>query len=124
MARRFAQYDTRGYRTLNAAAGYAAWSPTYDTTMDDRLDLPLLESVASVEWIAIAAAVDLGCGTGRIGAWLKARGVRQVDGVDAAPAMLERAAAKGIYHRLAHAGAIETGLDGGDYDLAISSFVA
>ena len=123
MARRFAQYDTRGYRTLNAAAGYAAWSPTYDTTMDDRLDLPLLDSVASVEWIAIAAAVDLGCGTGRIGAWLKARGVRSVDGVDAAPAMLERAAAKEIYHRLAHAEATATGLGGGEYDLAISSFV-
>lgn len=124
MAQRFAQYDSRGYRTLDMAAGYSAWAPSYDATMDDHLDLPLLGSTASVDWSGVAAAVDLGCGTGRIGAWLKARGVRQVDGVDASAAMLQRAAAKGIYDRLTHAEATATGLGGADYDLAISSFAA
>jgi SAM-dependent methyltransferase len=107
---------------LDTANGYAAWAPCYDTTMDDRLDLTLLSSLGSAQWNVMAAAVDLACGTGRIGAWLKAHGVGSVDGVDASPAMLDRAAAKGIYDGLVCADAATTGLSGGRYDLAISSF--
>jgi SAM-dependent methyltransferase len=118
----FSRYDSRGYRTLDAVAGYAVWAPFYDATMDDRLDLPLLRSLVSVDWGRIAAAVDLGCGTGRIGAWLKERGVARVDGVDASSAMLERAGAKRIYDRLVCADAAASGLVGQGYDLAISSF--
>src|SRR4029077_13609103 len=92
--------------------------------MDDRLDLPLLGLLTSLDWRGIAAAVDLACGPGRIGSWLKARGVERVDGVDASSAMLDRAAAKGIYDRLVCADAAATGLVGQRYDLAISSFVA
>ena len=122
MTASFARYDTRGYRTLDVAAGYAAWAPSYDATMDDRLDLPLLGSLVSVDWGRITAAVDLGCGTGRIGAWLKAHGVACVEGVDASSAMLERAAAKRIYDRLVCTDAATSGLVGQGYDLAISSF--
>jgi SAM-dependent methyltransferase len=118
----FARYDSREYRTLDVAAGYTAWAPFYDATMDDRLDLPLLGLLASVDWSGIAAAVDLGCGTGRIGAWLKAHGVARVDGVDACSAMLDRAAARGIYESLVCADAAATGLAGQRYDLVISSF--
>jgi SAM-dependent methyltransferase len=124
MTERFPFYDRRGYPTLDVAAGYAAWAPFYDATMDDRLDLSLLNSLAGPDWNGINKAVDLACGTGRIGAWLKARGVRQVDGVDASSAMLDRAATKGIYDRLTHADATATGLGVADYDLAISSFAA
>ena len=60
MTASFAHYDTRGYRTLDVVAGYAAWAPFYDTTMDDRLDLPLLRTLVSVDWSGITAAVDLG----------------------------------------------------------------
>src|SRR5262249_51794440 len=124
MTEPFARYDSRGYCTVDVAAGYAAWAPFYDATMDDRLDLPLLASLASLDWSGITAAVDLACGTGRIGAWSKARGVERVDGVDASAAMLECAAAKGIYDRLVCADAAGTGLAGGRYDLAVSSLVA
>lgn len=124
MTEPFARYDSRSYRTLDVASGYAAWAPFYDASMDDRLDLSLLSALASVNWDDIGAAVDLGCGTGRIGAWLKARGVGRVDGIDACPAMLERAAPKRIYDRLMCVDAGATGLVTGDYDLVISSFVA
>jgi len=123
MTQSFARYDSRGYRTLDVAAGYAAWAPFYDATMDNQLDLPLLNSLAAVDWGGIAAAVDLGCGTGRIGAWLKAQGVTRVDGVDACSTMLERAAAKRIYDNVVCADATTTGLVGESYDLVISSFV-
>ena len=122
MAETFARYDTRGYRTVDVAEGYAAWAPIYDATMDDRLDLPLLSSLGSMDWNGKAAAVDLGCGTGRVGAWLKARGIARVDGVDSSPAMLERASAKAIYHNVVCADVIATGLAAGRYGLAISSF--
>jgi SAM-dependent methyltransferase len=118
----FGRYDSRGYHTLDVAAGYAAWAPFYDATMDDRLDLPLLRSLASVDWGAIAAAVDLGCGTGRIGAWLKAQDVAHIDGVDPCLAMLEQAVAKMIYESVVCADAASTCLVGQRYDLAISSF--
>jgi ubiquinone/menaquinone biosynthesis C-methylase UbiE len=124
MTEPFARYDSRGYRTVDAAAGYAAWAPFYDATMADRLDLPLLASLVSLEWNGITTAVDLACGTGRIGAWLKAHGVARVDWVDASSTMLDHAAAKGVCDRLVCADAAATGLVGQRYDLAISSFVA
>ena len=92
--------------------------------MDDRLDFPLLPSLSSVDWREIAASVDLGCGTGRIGVWLKQHGVGRVDGVDVSPEMLDRAAAKDIYDRLVCADAVASGLGEARYDLAVSSFVA
>lgn len=46
------------------------------------------------------AAADLGCGTGRTGAWLKRHGIRDIDGVDLAAEMLRLAAGKRIYRRL------------------------
>jgi len=122
MTASFSHYDSRGYRTLDVVAGYSVWASSYDATMDDRLDLPLLRSLVSVDWGRIAAAVDLGCGTGRIGAWLKAHGVARVDGIDASSAMLERARAKRIYDRLVCTDAAASGLEGQGYDLAISSF--
>jgi SAM-dependent methyltransferase len=124
MTEPFARYDSRGYRTVDVAVGYAAWASFYDATMDGRLDLRVLSSLASVDWSAVTAGIDLACGTGRIGAWLKARGVHDVDGVDVSPAMLDQAAAKGIYRRLICADAANTGLHGEKYDLAISSFAA
>ena len=124
MTEGFDRYDSRGYRTLDVAAGYAAWAPFYDATMDDHLDLPLLNLLSSVDWNETAACVDLGCGTGQIGAWLRAHGAERVDGVDASSAMLDQAAAKRIYDRLVCADAAMTGLIEADYDLAISSFAA
>ena len=106
------------------AAGYAAWAPFYDATMDDHLDLPLLNLLSSVDWNETAACVDLGCGAGRIGAWLRAHGAGHVDGVDASSAMLDQAAAKRISDRVVCADAAMTGLIEADYDLAISSFAA
>ena len=122
MTEPFTRYDSRGYRTVDAAAGYAAWAPFYDATMDDRLDLPLLSMLTCVDWNRIGAVIDLACGTGRVGAWLKVHGAGRIDGVDASPAMLDQAAAKGIYDRLVCADAAATGLLGSEYNLAISSF--
>lgn len=46
--------------------------------------------------------LDIGCGTGLVGAAVRAS-ARRLDGVDLSPAMLEKAKAKGIYGRLEQA---------------------
>ena len=60
----FADFDKRGYRTVDARVGYAEWAATYEDTVKDAMDLDLLD-VIDVEWGG--TVVDLGCGTGRTG---------------------------------------------------------
>jgi SAM-dependent methyltransferase len=120
----FARFDRRHYPTVPVRAGYEAWAPTYEETVDDLMDVQLLERVATVDWGgALTRVADLGCGSGRTGAWLRTRGEFSIDGVDATPAMIERARARGIYERLAEADVRHTGLDAAAYDLVTSVLV-
>ncbi|MET0274559.1 MAG: methyltransferase domain-containing protein [Phenylobacterium sp.] len=114
----FAPFDQRHYPTLAVRDGYSAWAETYEATVLDLMDLRLLERLRTVDWAGVGRALDLACGTGRGGAWLKARGVGAVDGLDLTPAMLERAKAKAIYHRLTLGDVGATGLPDAGYDLA------
>jgi SAM-dependent methyltransferase len=116
----FSSFDRRKYRTLPAREGYALWSSTYETTIKPDMDLWLLDRVESVSWSDVVRAVDLGCGTGRTGAWLKGRGVRVVDGVDLTAEMLEGARWRGIYDGLHVADACDSGLPGDTYDVVTS----
>jgi len=110
-------FDKRGYPVAAAAAGYGEWADRYEATVAVGLDAPLLERLASVPWGEADLAVDLACGTGRTGAWLAARGVAAIDGVDLTPAMLERAAARQVYRALRVGDVAATGLAGGAYAL-------
>jgi predicted TPR repeat methyltransferase len=110
--RPFEGYDARKYETASVVDGYAEWSKTYDATMIDRMDRPMLERLP-VAWRG--PVVDLACGTGRHGPWLRAKGAEPVDGVDLTDAMLERARAKGVYRRLAVGDVTRTGLEEGAY---------
>ena len=55
---RFSDFDTRRNRTIDVRTGYA--NGTHSAI--------------------VGRAADLGCGTGRAGAWLKRHGVRAIDG--------------------------------------------
>ena len=66
----FASFDTRGYRTVDVRTGYGQWVETYEGTVENAMDVELLESLESVDWSAARQVADLGCGTGRTGAWL------------------------------------------------------
>jgi SAM-dependent methyltransferase len=113
----FKPFDTRRYLTLPVRQGYGEWAGTYEETVLDLMDIRLLDGLETVPWARIARAVDLACGTGRIGSWLKRAGVHEVHGVDFTAEMLDRARAKGVYDRLVLADLTATGLDGGRYDL-------
>jgi SAM-dependent methyltransferase len=114
----FSLFDQRGYTTVPVREGYAEWSRTYEQSVADEMDLRLLDRFTTVDWPRIDSAVDLACGTGRIGTWLRARGVACVHGVDITPEMLALADAKHVYDRLVNADVSATGLDSGAYALA------
>jgi SAM-dependent methyltransferase len=118
----FSTYDTRGYRTVDARDGYERWAASYEDTVEDAMDLALLERL-DVDWASVGDAADLGCGTGRTGAWLASRGVGAIDGVDLSPAMLEAARTRGAHRSLREGEVADTGLDAGAYGLVVSCLV-
>ncbi|MFC1429357.1 class I SAM-dependent methyltransferase [Streptacidiphilus sp. N1-3] len=119
----FADVDRRNYPMVDVATGYGQWVETYEQTVEDIMDLALLDALTVPTWHAVQRAVDLGCGTGRTGAWLRSRGVPAIDGVDLTPEMLAVARAKGVHDRLVTGDIRDTGLAAGSYDLLVSSLV-
>ena len=117
----FARFDTRGYRTVDVRSGYGEWVATYEQTVEDAMDIELLDALESVRWEGEVA--DLGCGTGRTGAWLAERGVEAIDGVDLTPEMLAVARERGVHRKLVEADVTATGLADEHYDLVITSLV-
>ena len=119
----FSNFDQRRYPTVPVREGYGAWTPTYESTVQDIMDLALLERIESVDWKGVQRAADLGCGTGRTGAWLATRGDMRIDGVDVTPEMIELARAKGLFERLVVADVQDSGLPGATYELVTCSLV-
>jgi len=119
----FSSFDARNYPTVTPREGYRMWSASYEETIKEDMDLRLLESIGTVRWDRVERAADLGCGTGRTGSWLRAQGVRHVDGVDFTPEMLERSRARGVYDRLELAEVADSGLDAGGYSLVTTVLV-
>jgi SAM-dependent methyltransferase len=115
----FKPFDARHYPTLAVSEGYAEWARTYDAVVQDEMDLRLLARLTAVDWAAAGCVLDLACGTGRIGLWLRAQGVMKLDGLDLTPAMLRRAQARGVYNRLLEGDVRDTGLPAARYDLAL-----
>jgi SAM-dependent methyltransferase len=116
MSLKYGPYDQRGYPTVNVVDGYRLWSAHYDTDVTEDLDVHLLDRLETVSW-AVDHAVDLACGTGRIGAWLGERGSRSVVGVDLTPEMVERARARGVHERVLLEDIRRTSLPDGAADL-------
>lgn len=117
----FSQFDARGYPTLGVREGYGAWAPSYEATVLDLMDLALAARLESLDWSALGEAADLACGTGRVGAWLKGRGLAALDGVDLTPQMLAKARARGVYRFLVVGDVRATPLRGAAYGLVIQS---
>jgi SAM-dependent methyltransferase len=119
----FSDFDSRGYQTVDVRSGYGEWSATYESTVEDEMDIVLLDELSTPRWREVRAAADLGCGTGRTGAWLKLRGVREIDGIDLTPEMLGLAAGKGVYRRLEEADIASTPLHSESYHLVVACLI-
>jgi SAM-dependent methyltransferase len=116
-----AVYDKRNYPIVDVRSGYGQWVRTYEQTVLDEMDLRLLARLTSVDWSTRRLILDLACGTGRVGAWLKERCPAAIDGVDLTPEMLAVAESRGIYRTLSLADVTATGLPGATYDLCLQS---
>ena len=119
----FSTFDRRNYRTVSAREGYAQWAATYEETIKHEMDLWLLGEIQSVTWSAVERCADLGCGTGRTAAWLASKGVQAIDGVDAAPEMLQLARNRVVFSSLTLADVCATGLPASNYDLVTTCLV-
>ncbi len=119
----FADFDRRNYRTVDVATGYNGWASTYEQTVMDEMDLALLDRLHHPDWGRVRRAADLGCGTGRTGAWLRGRGIDRIDGVDLSEGMLARARERGVHDSLTLGDVRDSGLASGAYDLVICSLI-
>jgi SAM-dependent methyltransferase len=119
----FEQFDQRHYATVPVQEGYRDWAATYEATVEDVMDLALLDRLAAVDWRALTTVADLGCGSGRTAQWLRARSDCAIDGVDLTPAMLDLARKRHLHRTLTEGDVRHTGLGAGDYDLVICSLV-
>ena len=119
----FKAFDVRGYRTVDVRTGYGEWVATYENTVQDTMDIALLDELREVPWSSVGAAADLGCGTGRTGTWMRDHGVAAIDGLDLTPEMLEVARGRGVYRRLVEGDVSATGLESGAYDLVMTCLV-
>jgi SAM-dependent methyltransferase len=117
----FSRFDARNYPTRSVREGYGEWAASYEDTVLEVLDMRLLESIQSVAWDSIREGVDLACGTGRVGVWLKRHGVAALDGVDLTAEMLEEARAKGLYRQLVVGDMRDAPLPAAAYDLVTLS---
>lgn len=78
---------------LSAAAGYDAWSGTYDDPGNGLLGPDLARVTSMIEGHRGGVALDAACGTGRYAEWLLGQGY-EVVGVDPSPGMLKLAREK------------------------------
>jgi ubiquinone/menaquinone biosynthesis C-methylase UbiE len=81
--------------SLDTAAGYAAWSETYDVVPNALIDVEERTLRPLLAELPVGDAVDVACGTGRVTAILAELG-HTVVGVDPSEEMLDRARAKGL----------------------------
>ena len=88
----------------DAIALYRDWAATYDRDVFDTGGFTgsarIADLVASVVPDLRTPVLDLGCGTGAVGKRLAELGATVIDGVDISAAMLDRAAATGVYRTL------------------------
>jgi SAM-dependent methyltransferase len=119
----FKNFDRRNYRTVSVRTGYGEWAETYEEAVPNQLDFRVLESLRCVDWSVPGECLELACGTGRTGEWLRTHGVRTIDGIDLTPQMLELARAKELYRSLFLGSVEETGLSHARYDLVVMSLV-
>jgi predicted TPR repeat methyltransferase len=88
----------------DAAGFYDRWAPRYDADVAlAGYATPARVAAALVAAGADRAApvLDFGCGTGLSGRALRDAGFATIDGWDVSPGMVEAAAARGVYRRLA-----------------------
>jgi ubiquinone/menaquinone biosynthesis C-methylase UbiE len=122
MAIDHALYDKRNYPIVDVRDGYGEWVRTYEQTVQDEMDLRLFERLRAIPWPAAREVLDLACGTGRIGQWLRSRCPEaEIDGVDLTPQMLAVARDRAVYRSVHVADVAHLPYDNQSFDLCTQS---
>ena len=81
---------------------YAAWAETYDSSFAEDMQYRAPQAVAEcyAKISGVSPVLDLGAGTGLLGAALVQQGIEVVDGTDISPQMLVEAEKKHVYQSL------------------------
>lgn len=107
------------------------FAPRFETSLVEKLNYNVPQRLAETIFTALGAdgrtlrhAVDLGCGTGLMGEYLRKRS-SFLEGIDLSAGMLKRAAAKRIYDRLdkGDVASVEPEGEAGRADLAVAADV-
>jgi len=110
------------YTGGRAEAAWAEQEISWGVWSRPESDFNVLPEVAGKD------VIELGCGTGYFGAWLKRRGARRVVGVDITPAQLESArradARAGLGLEFLECSAESVPLPAASFDLAVSEYGA
>ena len=108
-----------------AKALYGDWAVSYDQHLEQGLNYIAPACIAQILDNVLAdrtaSILDIGCGTGLVGAYLVGHGYSAIDGLDFSAEMLNQARSKQIYQKLLP-GDLNTVLDIPDqtYDAGIS----
>lgn len=106
---------------------FDAYAPTFESALVERLQyrVPglIAEAISAIRpQASFRHAVDLGCGTGLMGEFLRGR-VSRIDGIDLSESMLQKAADKRVYDRLDQGDVTHLDLQDGSIDLALAADV-
>ncbi len=102
------------------------YAPRFETSLVERLDYrgpeEIIAALARAGFDRAPRALDLGCGTGLMGAALRDR-CGWLEGYDLSAGMLAEAEAKGVYDRLEKQDIAELNLGGVPFDLIVAADV-
>ena len=91
-------------RTENKAQQYDEWAATYDSDLVDDMGYVAHIDAGNVFMEVVpdknSTILDVACGTGLAGQYLKSHGYTQIDGVDLSAKMLDIARDRAIYRNL------------------------
>ena len=111
--------------SIDPAQHYDAWADEYEADLLGNYrycaHTIAVDALADAVPDRGAAIIDIGCGTGLVGAALQGHGFTRIDGVDISSGMLAKARARGIYRTLFQQNAEEApAAPVGHYDAVIS----
>ena len=88
--------------TAQIAARYDEWAQTYERELvrEWRYQAPAIAARHLADAGVVNPVLDVGCGTGLVGRFLREAGFDDIDGVDVSPASLDTARASGVYREL------------------------
>lgn len=117
----FEIFDQSNLIPVDVKKGYSIWSEYYDDILTGNLEHPILNTFLRHISNNVGVVLDMGCGTGKTGEWLKDHfDDIVIDGVDFSIKMINVAITKKIYRDLVACDMLCTNIVSEKYDLIMN----